>query len=127
MNIFNWLLIGAGGALGSVCRYEVQRVLHSRWPLPWPVGTAAANVAGCLLAGLLLGLLERHAPAAPGSIDWRLLTITGFCGGFTTFSSFALENTALLRNGQTGLALLYVGGSLAVGLLAAAAGYAVVR
>ena len=120
---YSWLLIGVGGAAGAMARYLLQQHVQGRWPLAWPVGTGVVNAAGCLLAGLLLGLLERHAlgPA------WRLLLITGVCGGFTTFSAFALENVALLRAGQAGLAALYAGGSVAAGLLLAAAGYALAR
>ncbi len=120
---YAWWLIGLGGGVGAIGRHLLQQYVQGRWPLAWPVGTGVVNAAGCLLAGLVLGLLERHAlgPA------WRLLLITGVCGGFTTFSAFALENVALLRTGQVGLAALYAGGSVAVGLLLAAAGYWLVR
>jgi len=120
---YSWLLIGAGGGAGAICRYLMQQYVQGRWPLAWPIGTGCVNAAGCLLAGLLLGLLERYAlgPA------WRLLLITGVCGGFTTFSAFALENVALLRAGNVGLAALYAGGSVAVGLLLAGAGYWLAR
>ena len=83
-------------------------------------------MAGCLVAGLIFGLLERNEPGT-GPLDWRLLGITGFVAGFTTFSAFALENMALLRAGQAGLALLYIGGSLVLGVLGAAAGYWLTR
>ena len=125
MNTLNWFLIGAGGAIGSICRYEMQQFLQSRYERPWPIGTGAVNVLGCLIAGVLFGLLARNPGTGP--VDWRLLGITGFCGGFTTFSAFALENLNLLREGQTGLALLYMGGSLGLGLLAAALGFWLAR
>ena len=125
MNSLTLLLIGGGGALGSMCRYALQQFLQNRYARPWPIGTGMVNVAGCLLAGLLLGLVERQGPA--GGVDWRLLGITGFCGGFTTFSAFALENMALLRQGQAGLALLYMGGSAGLGVVGAAAGYWLAR
>ena len=120
---YSWLWVGFGGGMGAVARYFMQQYVQGRWPLAWPIGTGCVNAAGCLLAGLLLGLLERHAlgPA------WRLLLITGVCGGFTTFSAFALENVALLRTGQVGLAALYAGGSVAVGVALAAAGYWLAR
>lgn len=123
MLTYSWLLVGTGGFVGSICRYGLQQAVQARLPLPWPVGTGTVNVLGCLLAGLLLGLLERHALGA----GWRLLLITGFCGGFTTFSAFALENVALLRGGQLALAAAYAAGSVALGLLAAGAGYALAR
>ncbi|WP_375417714.1 fluoride efflux transporter CrcB [uncultured Hymenobacter sp.] len=120
---YSWLLIGVGGFAGSVGRYFLQQAVQARLPLAWPVGTASVNVLGCLLAGLLLGLLERHGLGA----GWRLLLITGFCGGFTTFSAFALENVALLRGGQLALATAYAAGSVALGVAAAGAGYWLAR
>ena len=120
---YSWLLIAAGGGAGAVARYLVQQYVQGRWPLAWPVGTGAVNALGCLLAGLFLGLLERHSLGAA----WRLLLITGVCGGFTTFSAFALEHVALLREGHVGLAALYAGGSVAVGVLLAGAGYWLAR
>ncbi|GAA4388914.1 fluoride efflux transporter CrcB [Hymenobacter koreensis] len=120
---YPWFLVAAGGGVGAVARYLLQQYVQGRWPLAWPVGTGAVNALGCLLAGLLLGLFERYALGAP----WRLLFITGVCGGFTTFSAFALENVALLRSGQVALAALYAGGSVAVGMLLAAAGYWLTR
>lgn len=120
---YSWLFVAAGGGVGAVARYLLQQYVQGRWPLAWPIGTGCVNAAGCLLAGVLLGLLERHALGAA----WRLLLLTGVCGGFTTFSAFALENVALLRAGQVGLAALYAGGSVAVGVLLAAAGYGLAR
>ena len=104
-------------------RYALQQAVQSRWPLAWPVGTGVVNLLGCLLAGLVLGLLERYGSAGN---EWRLLLLTGFCGGFTTFSAFALESVALLRGGQVWAAALYAGGSVAGGLLLAALGYRLV-
>ena len=120
---YSWLLVAVGGGAGAVARYLMQQYVQGRWPLAWPVGTGAVNALGCLLAGLFLGLLERHNLGAA----WRLLLITGVCGGFTTFSAFALENVALLREGHVGLAALYAGGSVAVGVLLAGAGYWLAR
>lgn len=120
---YSWVLIGVGGGAGAVGRYLLQQYVQGRWPLAWPIGTGCVNALGCLLAGVLLGGLERYALGAA----WRLLLITGVCGGFTTFSAFALENVALLRAGQVGLAALYAGGSVAVGLLLAGAGYWLAR
>ena len=120
---YSWVLIGVGGGVGALARHLMQQYVQGRWPLAWPVGTGAVNALGCLLAGLFLGLLERYALG----VGWRLLLITGVCGGFTTFSAFALENVALLRAGQVGLAALYAGGSVGAGVLLAAAGYWLAR
>ena len=120
---YSWFLVAAGGGAGAVARYLMQQYVQGRWPLAWPVGTGAVNALGCLLAGLVLGVLERQQLGEA----WRLLLITGVCGGFTTFSAFALENVALLREGSVGLAALYAGGSVAVGVLLAAAGYWLTR
>lgn len=120
---YSWLLIGAGGFVGSVARFLLQQAVQARWPLAWPVGTGAVNVLGCLMAGALLGWLERQELGA----GWRLLLITGFCGGFTTFSAFALENVSLLKGGQPVLALAYATGSVLLGVLAAAGGYWLAR
>lgn len=117
------LLVGLGGFLGSVCRYGVQQYFQRYFPLSFPLGTFVVNVAGCLLIGLLLGLFERAAaPAA-----WRLLLVTGFCGGFTTFSTFAHENILLARSGDLWVLAGYVAASLLVGMLAVALGLWVSR
>jgi CrcB protein len=120
---YAWLLVSVGGGAGALARYLLQQTVQARYPLSWPVGTGVVNALGCLLAGLLLGVLERHASAA----EWRWLLITGFCGGFTTFSAFALENLALLRQGQVVVAALYAGGSVLAGVLLAASGYWLTR
>lgn len=117
------LLVGLGGFLGSVCRYGVQQYFLRYFPLSFPLGTFVVNVAGCLLIGLLLGLFERAAaPAA-----WRLFLATGFCGGFTTFSTFAHENILLARSGDLWVLAGYVAASLIVGMLAVALGLWVSR
>ncbi|MGE4587145.1 MAG: fluoride efflux transporter CrcB [Mangrovibacterium sp.] len=87
------LLVGAGGFLGSIARYLTQllseRLLNSLFP--W--GTFAANMAGCLVIGLVYALAERGSLLPP---EWRIFLTVGFCGGFTTFSSFAYHNLMML-------------------------------
>jgi len=83
-----------GGFLGSVARYLtqllVERLLHSTFP--W--GTFAANMAGCFIIGLVYAISERGGLLSP---EWRIFLTVGFCGGFTTFSSFAFNNLVMLN------------------------------
>ncbi|WP_132055619.1 fluoride efflux transporter CrcB [Pseudocnuella soli] len=111
-----WLLVAAGGAAGSVLRYAVQRLLPA---YSFPYNTFAVNLAGCLLIGILWGLLLK------GSLgnDGRLLLMTGLCGGFTTFSAFSLESLQLLQQGRMVQFFFYVVLSVALGLLATLIGY----
>lgn len=113
------LYIALAGALGSLARYGVgagmQRLVGARFP--W--GTLLINVAGSFLIGLFMAVF-----AARGQLDSRArLAITlGFLGGFTTYSSFALETVSLIERRQTAAAALYVGVTLATGALACWAG-----
>ena len=109
------LLVGLGGGLGSMLRY-LTTLFAGRWglwALPW--GTFAVNIVGCLLIGLLVGLAERYQLFA-GPL--RFLLITGFCGGYTTFSAFSAENLALLESGEYTAFFLYVALSVALGIAA---------
>lgn len=108
--IRNILLVALGGAFGSTCRYLVSRLMESSFP--W--GTLTVNVVGSLLIGLLVGLVSRGAV----SPEMKLLLVTGFCGGFTTFSTFANESFGMMRTGDMLLAALYIGGSVAMGIIA---------
>jgi CrcB protein len=111
-----WLLVAAGGAVGSVLRYAVQRLVPAQ---SFPYNTFAVNLVGCLLIGMLWALLLK------GTIgnDGRLLLMTGLCGGFTTFSAFSLESLQLLQTGRTIQFFFYVVLSVALGLLATFLGY----
>ena len=111
--LLNCLLVGIGGFAGSVLRYLVGLV-----PLgaagAFPFKTLAVNVAGAFAIGLLCALAARQGPG----MDPRLVLAlkTGVCGGFTTFSTFALETATLLQDGQTLLAAVYVLASMLLGL-----------
>ena len=109
-----FLLVGAGGAAGSMARYGVSFIISKFTQNPFPFGTFAINIIGSLLIGILFGLLARHQWLQVGGY---LLLASGFCGGFTTFSTFALENVTLMQKGQSTLAILYIGLSVIVGLL----------
>lgn len=118
------LCVFLGGGLGSVLRYAVQAALHNRVPgygFPW--ATFIVNVVGCFLIGMLYSLSERWNL----SVETRVLFTAGFCGGFTTFSTFANDGVELLRNGNIGLMIVYLTLSLVLGLLSVVAGGAVVK
>ena len=110
------LLVALGGALGSVARYQLSGlVLHHTIDWRFPAGTFAVNVIGCLAAGVLAGLAEKHDMLSP---DTRLLLFTGLLGGFTTFSAFGLETMHLVKRGDLGVAAANVILSVVAGLLA---------
>lgn len=118
--IKNILLVAAGGAAGSVARYLLSKVLQGSAMGTFPLGTMAANLLGCLLIGVVYGLAE--GDGAPVGADLKLLLTVGFCGGFTTFSTFMNESLTLVKAGDALTAALYVGASVALGLLAVLAG-----
>jgi fluoride exporter len=113
------LVVGVGGATGSVVRYEVSRMSAAAWGTAFPWGTLAVNVAGCALIGLYLALVGGRLPDRPLP---RLLVVTGFLGGLTTFSAFAWETVALVRDDRPSVAALYVVVSVVAGLAAVLAG-----
>lgn len=114
----NFLLVGLGGALGSMARYGVGLALPSAG---YQYATLAVNVIGCFCIGLALPSAERAALLPP---ELKLLVIVGFLGGFTTFSAFGSETIALGRSG-TGPALLNVCAHVVLGLGAVLLGRAV--
>lgn len=120
---FILLLIGAGGFLGSIARYALSVAL-----MPviagFPLGTLTVNIAGSFLIGLLSELTVSAKPISP---DLKLLLITGFCGGFTTFSSYLFDSSLLLKEGNLFLSLLYLSGNLVGGFMALYAGITFAR
>lgn len=110
------LLVALGGAIGSVARYKLSGlVLHHTIDWRFPAGTFVVNVVGCLIAGILAGLAEKHDLL---SADARLLLFTGVLGGFTTFSAFGLETMYLLKRGEVAIAAANIIVSVIAGLLA---------
>lgn len=122
--IKNLLLIGLGGGLGSIARYLCQRWFMLHYPHSFPWGTFAVNVTGCFLIGLFWGLAFKSFAE---NESWKLLLMTGLCGGFTTFSAFTLEGIGLIKEQKQGLFILYIAGSVIAGLLATYAGMKIIR
>lgn len=109
------IAIGLGGALGSIVRYILQKQLNA----DFPIGTLTVNISGCFLIGLLWALASKNG----WSDIWRLALLTGFCGGFTTFSAFTLESFQLLQYNRYLFFTVYIIASVVFGLLATFAGY----
>jgi CrcB protein len=116
------LIVGLGGFFGTMARYLVSKINLMENFLSLPLGTLTANVTGSFLIGFLTGLASKSEIL---SADMRLFLMAGFCGGFTTFSSFTNENLQLIQNGQFLNAAVYIGISLFLGFVAVFLGYAV--
>ena len=110
------ILVALGGGLGALARYKLGGlVLHHTADWRFPLSTFLVNALGCLVAGVLAGLVERQGMFSP---DLRLFLFTGLLGGFTTFSAFGVETVFLLRRGEVGVALAYVVASVLCGVAA---------
>ena len=118
------MIIALGGAIGSLSRYGLQTYIYKLYPFVFPLGTFLVNMTGCLIIGLVYGLSEKGDLLTP---EWRLFLTTGFCGGFTTFSTFAYENASLIRSSD----FLYLGlnilGSIAIGIAAVFLGILIIK
>jgi CrcB protein len=99
------LLVGLGGAVGSILRYISAWITAKYFQGTFPLATLLINILGSLLIGLFIGLFAKYYPE---NQPLKFLLIVGFCGGFTTFSSFASENYSLFQNGQQFLAYAYI-------------------
>lgn len=113
------LLVMLGAAVGAPSRWLVDQAIQSRHDSVFPWGTLTINVAGSLLLGVVLGA----SALGRGSAELLALAGTGFCGGFTTFSTFGYETIRLVEQGSTWQALLNVAASLAAGMAAALVGW----
>jgi fluoride exporter len=122
--IKNILLVGLGGGAGSIARYLCQKWFAGHISSSFPWGTFSVNVTGCFLIGLFWAFLARpfENNQTLSAIDWKLLLMTGVCGGFTTFSAFTLEGIELLKEQKLAIFFSYVLASVALGLLATYAG-----
>ena len=118
--IKNLFLVLLGGGLGSISRYLLSFYLTKNNVSNFPWATFIANSIGCLIIGLLFGYIQKNNLQ---NETLKLLLITGFCGGFTTFSTFSLENIQFIQNQNYNLAITYTLASLFVGFLAVIIGF----
>ncbi len=112
--INNIILVGLGGSLGSIIRYLISYYTQKNCSDGFPLATFFINCTGCLLIGLFLGLSERFHFI---NNEIKLFLVTGFCGGYTTFSTFSAENLQLIQNNNLTTLSLYIFFSLFIGIL----------
>ena len=113
--MLKYVMVGVGGALGSILRFWLGSYIGNRMGTRFPYETFVINVTGSFLMGFVFALLTAKTDWSP---NWRYLVPIGFIGGYTTFSSFEYETLRTIQDGQIGLGILYVGLSLMLGLFA---------
>lgn len=118
------LIVGAGSFLGGALRFLISTLMKGACTSSFPWGTLTVNLLGCLLIGVIYGLFARHSNVQH---PMCLLLTTGFCGGFTTFSTFANEGVQMLQGGNLGAFAAYASLSLVPGMLLVVLGYTLAR
>lgn len=118
------VVVAVGGGIGAVTRYLVSNLAAERYGAAFPYGTLIANIGGCLVIGLFMGLVFERIIVNP---YWRLLVTTGFLGGLTTFSSFGYETMKLAGDGSFNLAVINILLNVVIGLGATWAGLALAK
>ena len=113
--MLKYVMVGVGGALGSILRFWLGSYIGERMGTRFPYGTLVINVTGSFLIGLVFAVLTQRTQWSP---NWRYLIPIGFIGGYTTFSSFEFETLRIIQDGQLGLGLLYVAASVIIGFIA---------
>lgn len=109
------LLVGLGSAGGGIARFLISKYIHHIISLSFPLGTMVVNVLGCFIIGLIYSLISKNSPTGE---NLHLLLATGFCGGFTTFSSFIHENYSMIERGNILECAIYTGLSIVLGISA---------
>ena len=120
MSLSDYLLVGAGGFVGAICRYGIAQLSRFAWATSFPVGTLIANLLGCFLIGILIG-----SGRAETNHSLRLSFGVGFLGALTTFSTFSAETINHAQSGGVWHAALNVAANLIIGLLAVVVGIAI--
>ena len=110
--MMKWVQLAIGGVAGTFARYLLAGAVYAVFGTGFPYGTLAVNLTGCFLIGFLAALAEEKFLLGPSA---RLLLMVGFCGAFTTFSTFMLETANLMKDGETGRAFLNVLASVVAG------------
>ncbi len=118
--IKQFLLVGLGGALGTMLRYACNLLYNNK---AFPFTTLFINIAG----SFVIGMVTAYSIKNGSSGNWRLFLATGICGGFTTFSAFSFENLLLLQEGKTFLCIAYIIGSIVPGIAASWLGYKLIN
>lgn len=112
--IKNILFVLIGGGSGAVLRYLASELTSKYFQKNFPLATLLVNLAGCFVMGILMGLFLKNNVT---NADAKLLLVTGFCGGFTTFSAFAYENLRLIQANNWSVAIIYTLISICAGLV----------
>lgn len=118
------LIVGSGGFIGSALRYLVQVNVEKLMSSTFPLGTLLVNVTGSFIIGIIYAFAEKGNLMSP---EWRIFLAVGICGGYTTFSTFTMDNLNLLKDNSLFQLLLYTGGSLFLGVLAVYLGIILTR
>ncbi|MDO4814121.1 MAG: fluoride efflux transporter CrcB [Gemella sp.] len=122
--MMNIIFIGIGGALGAIARHSLGLYIKNQFNTVFPVSTYTINIIGCLIIGILYGILDKYNL---GNSVWNYLLVIGFCGSFTTFSTFANENVNLFQNGNIFTAICYIMASVIIGIISVKFGYMLIK
>lgn len=124
INLYNSLLVIIGSAIGGGCRFWISTWMQKQLTTSFPIGTFTVNMLGCFAIGLIVGMAEK---SSMNQTNLTLLLASGFCGGFTTFSAFALENIQLLKDGLNVQSATYIIVSVAVGVALVKTGMTLIK